>query len=130
MVLRLLADENFNGRIVRGVWRRNPRIDLVRVQDVGLTGADDPTVLAWANEGRVLLTHDQRTIPKYAYERVASGLSMPGVFVGDIDLNTQQAIEDLLLLAECSDAQEWQEQIRYLPLSHRIPHSIVYTQLR
>jgi hypothetical protein len=45
MTVRLLADENFNGAIVRGLLRRNPEVDVVRVQDVGLTGSDDPTVL-------------------------------------------------------------------------------------
>lgn len=47
-MLRLAADENFNGDIVRGLLRRNPRVDIVRVQDVGLSGANDPTVLEWA----------------------------------------------------------------------------------
>ena len=49
MTVRLLADENVNvnGNIVRGPLRRHPEIDLVRVQDVGLAGLDDPTVLAW-----------------------------------------------------------------------------------
>jgi len=42
-MLRLAADENFNNDIVRGIRRRNPGIDLVRVQDEGLSAADDPT---------------------------------------------------------------------------------------
>jgi hypothetical protein len=79
-MLRLLADENFNNDIVRGVRRRKPVVDMVRVQDVGLSGADDPTVLAWAADaGRVLLTNDVTTITKYAYARVTAGQSMPGV---------------------------------------------------
>lgn len=45
-MLRLLADENLDGNIARGVMRRVRGADVVRVQDVGLTGADDPTVLA------------------------------------------------------------------------------------
>jgi hypothetical protein len=91
---------------------------VVRVQDVGLTGSDDLTVLEWAaHEGRVVLTHDQKTVPKYAYERVEAGLPMSGVFVGDIYLNVQRAIEDLLLITEYSEAQEWEGQVRYLPLS-------------
>ena len=58
-MLRLAADENFNNDILRGLIRRNPIIDIVRVQDVGLSGADDPAVLAWAaSESRVLVTHD------------------------------------------------------------------------
>ena len=56
-MLRLAADENFNGDIVRGLLRRNPKLDIVRVQDVGLSGADDPSVLQWAAEqGRIIVT--------------------------------------------------------------------------
>ena len=73
-MLRLAADENFNSDIVRGLLRRKPNLDIVRIQDVGLSGADDPTVLEWsAEEGRVLLTHDVSTITHYAYERVRAG---------------------------------------------------------
>jgi predicted nuclease of predicted toxin-antitoxin system len=73
-VIRLLADENFNASIVRGLLRRVSQLDLVRAQDVGLGGADDPSVLAWAaRDGRVLLTYDVRTITRFAWERVARG---------------------------------------------------------
>ena len=44
-MLRLAADENFNNDIVRGLLRRKPELDIVRIQDVGLSGAEDPTVL-------------------------------------------------------------------------------------
>ena len=66
-MLRLAADENFNGDIVRGLLRRNPKLDIVRVQDVGLSGADDPSVLQWAaDQGRILVTHDISTLAKHA----------------------------------------------------------------
>ena len=57
-------------------------------------------------------------MPTYAYDRVVAGLRMPGVFVGDIYLNVQQAIDDLLLIAECSEEQEWEGQVQDLPLSN------------
>jgi predicted nuclease of predicted toxin-antitoxin system len=45
-------------------------LEIVRVQDVGLSGKDDPSILEWADqEGRVLLTHDVATITRYAYDR-------------------------------------------------------------
>jgi len=79
-MLSLLADENLDANIVRGILRRFRGIDIIRVQDVGLTGADDPTVLAWAAEqGRVLVTHDVETVTRYAFERVDADLPMPGV---------------------------------------------------
>jgi predicted nuclease of predicted toxin-antitoxin system len=59
-MLRLLSDENFNGDIVRGLFLRQPNLDLLRVQDVGLREVDDPAILDWAaSNERILLTHDQ-----------------------------------------------------------------------
>ncbi len=45
--MKLLADENFRGAMGRGLLWRRPDLDLVRVADVGLGEADDPTVLDW-----------------------------------------------------------------------------------
>ena len=116
-MLRLAADENFNNNIVRGLLRRQPDLDIVRVQDSGLSGADDPTVLEWAaQETRVLLTHDVSTITKYAYSRVRAGQSMPGVFEVSRAVPIGRAIEDILLLAECSLDDEWEGHVHYLPL--------------
>jgi hypothetical protein len=89
----------------------------VRLQDAGLSGADDPAVVAWAaQEGRVLRTHDVSTITRYAYERVQEGEPMPGVFEVSRDLPIGRAIAEMLLLATCSLAGEWEGQVRYLPL--------------
>jgi predicted nuclease of predicted toxin-antitoxin system len=116
-MLRLAADENFNGDIVRGLLRRNPKLDIVRVQDVGLSGADDPSVLQWAaDEGRIIVTHDISTLAKHALDRVAVGQPMPGVFEVRSIAAIGQAIDDLILLAECSIADEWEGQVRFLPL--------------
>jgi predicted nuclease of predicted toxin-antitoxin system len=89
-LLKLAADENFNNNIVRGILRRQHDADIVRVQDVGLSGARDSIVLEWAaKENRVLLTHDVSTITKYAHERTKLGKPMPGVF--EVSRNTPSA---------------------------------------
>lgn len=116
-MLRLAADENFNYDIVRGILRRNPGADIVRVQEVGLSGADDPVVLEWAaREGRVLVTHDVATMTRYAYERVRAGEPMPGVFEVSRSVPIGLAIEEILLIVEYSLEGEWEGQVRYLPL--------------
>lgn len=116
-MIRLLADENFNNDIVRGLLRRQPNLDLVRVQDVGLAGADDPTILAWAaQENRILLTHDVATMTRYAYERIEQNLPMIGVWEVGRKVPIRLAIEDILLLVEYSAMDEWQGQVLYLPL--------------
>jgi hypothetical protein len=116
-MLRLLADENFNNDIVRGVRRRNSAVDIVRVQDEGLSGVEDPAVREWAaHAGRVLLTHDVSTMTRYAYDRVREGKPMPGVFEVSREVPIGVAIEQILLLVECSLEGEWEGQVRYLPL--------------
>lgn len=116
-MLRFLADENFNNQIVRGILRRNPDVDIVRVQDVNLSETDDPLILEWAaQQGRVILTHDVATMTDFAYDRVQSGLSMPGLFEVSRRVPVGLAIEEILLLAECSLEGEWEGQVRFLPL--------------
>lgn len=61
-MLRLLADENFNGRILRALRRQIPNLDVVRAQDTALYGTDDQTLLQFAAvENRIILTHDVET---------------------------------------------------------------------
>jgi len=116
-VLRLLADENFNGRILRALQRQIPDLDVVRTQDTPLYGTDDQTLLQFAaEEGRVLLTHDVETLVGYAWERVRSGMAMSGVIVVLTNRPIGQVIEDLEVLLLASRPEELESQIRFLPL--------------
>lgn len=81
-MLSLLSDENFNGDIIRGLFLRQPDLDLLRVQDVGLREADDLAILDWAaSNKRILLTHDRATMPDFAYECLAREEETAGLFV-------------------------------------------------
>lgn len=116
-MVKFLSDENFNNQIVRGTLRQNSGVDIVRVQDVGLSGIDDPTVLEWAAQaGRIVLTHDVATMITFAYERIQAGLPMPGLFEISRRVPIGLAIEEILLIAECSVEGEWNDQVRFLPL--------------
>lgn len=116
-MISLLSDENFDNHIVRGVLRRDPQIDLIRMQDHGLAGIEDPDLLEWAAKSdRVLLTHDANTIPAFAYQRVDSGLSMPGVFIVGKSVPIGIVIADIVLIARTSLDGEWEGQVRHLPL--------------
>jgi len=116
-MLRFAADENLNYNIVRGLLRRKADLNIVRIQDVGLSGKDDATVLEWAaQEDRILLTHDVTTITKYAYERISDGLPMPGVFAIKMTSSLGEIIDDIILLADYSYENEWEDKIVFLPL--------------
>jgi len=116
-MLRLVSDENLNGDIVRGLLRRNPDLDLVRVQDVGLVQALDPEILEWAaSHGRVLLTHDVSTVPPAAYQRIGDGKPMPGVFIVPDRMPIGEAIDEILFLSMDVEVDEWKDQVLFLPL--------------
>lgn len=115
-MLRLASDEDFDGDIVRGLSRRLPGLDLVRVQDAGLSGALDPDVLEWAaGEHRVLLTHDCDTLIGHAWDRVRAGLPMWGVVAVPQGVATHLALEALELLAVASLDDEWLNQVLFIP---------------
>ncbi len=112
---RFLADEGFRRSIVRGLSYRNPAINIVRVQDVGLSGASDPAILEWAaREGRVVLTHDKRTMTRDANARVIDGLPMTGVVVVHWSTPPGRAIEGLLEMIGASLEGEWENRIRFV----------------
>ena len=116
-MMRFAADENFNNDILRGLFRHNPDLDVVRIQDTQMYKASDPDVLEWvAHENRILLTHDARTIPKHTYERIEAEQPVPGVFIVDDQMPIGQAIEELLLLIVASKAGEWENLVVFLPL--------------
>jgi predicted nuclease of predicted toxin-antitoxin system len=116
-MIRFLLDENFNGKIARGLRARNQEIDMIRVQDTEIYGADDAKVLEWATrEGRILLTHDIETMTKYASERISQGLPMSGVILVRDILPIAQVIDDLLVIWGASEPSEWENRIDFLPL--------------
>lgn len=116
-MLQFLSDENFHGQILRGLFRRQPNLDLVRVQDVGLREIDDPIILDWAaTNDRIVLTHDRSTMSDFAYARLSRGEAMPGLFVVSNKMPIGQAIDELLIVATCSEQDEWKGVVLYLPL--------------
>lgn len=81
-MIRRLTDEDCRGDILHAFVRRVPEADVERVQDAGLEGRPDPEVLRWAaDHGRVILSHERRTMPDHTYDRVARGEPMLGVIL-------------------------------------------------
>ena len=102
---------------MRGLRRLHPELDAIRIQDTEIYEADDPVVLEWcAIEERILVSHDLRTIPKYAYERIRDGKTVTGIILVPTDLPIHQRIEDLHILIECAAEEDWTNRLEYLPL--------------
>jgi len=115
--MRFLADENFNNEILRGLERRVPDVDITRIQDTELAGEPDTLILEWAVEHDfIVLTHDVNTMRGYFYERINTGLPVPGLFLVHGAKPVGEVIEALELIVLASEENEWQGEIRYLPL--------------
>lgn len=115
--MRFLADENFNNEILRGLQRRVADVEIIRIQDTALAGEPDTLILEWAAQHNyIVLTHDINTMRGYFYERVEAGLPVPGLFLIHGSKPIGDVIDSLELILLASKPEEWQGEIRYLPL--------------
>jgi hypothetical protein len=76
----------------------------------------DPEVLRISAEsGRVLVSHDRKTMPGYFARFLEDGVS-PGLIVVSQDLDIGSAIEDILLIWTATDVADWAGRIGFVPL--------------
>ncbi len=112
--LRFLADENFSYKILNGLKRHFAEIDVVTSDDVDLRGRPDDEVLSFAAEvGRVLLTHDCKTMPGHFKDRLYSGGS-GGVIVLRQQTSIGRAIEIIGTIWEEDDADDWVDMLEWV----------------
>jgi predicted nuclease of predicted toxin-antitoxin system len=113
---RFQADADFNEEIVSALLRRHPEVDFQTAGEAGLRGLPDPEVLARAaDDGRVLVTHDRRTMPSHFADFIQQRES-PGVIIISQRVSIGLATEELALVWEASEAGEWMNLIAELPL--------------
>lgn len=116
-MLRLLIDQDLDHVILRGLLLRVPKLDVVTAHQVGLSNASDHDVLAWAAEQeRIVVTHDRRTMPYHATSRIARAAKVAGLIVVSRQLPISQVINDLEIIISCSDMTEWKNVVKHLPL--------------
>ena len=115
---RLALDQNFNRNLFNAVERKYGKLDLdvVRLFDVGLSEAPDEVVLEWAaQEERIVLSHDEKTMVPLASARISAGLSMPGLIIVRQTNMYGPVVEDLCLMFGASTPEEWEGGIVRLP---------------
>lgn len=114
-VIRFQADADLRQAIVTGVIRREPNLDFRSANEAGLEGIKDPEVLALAaRDGRVLVTHDRKTMPSEFGQFITSQTSS-GVLILSQNLPIGEAIDAIVLVWEASTAEEWIDQIMTFP---------------
>jgi hypothetical protein len=116
MRVRFQADADLDGRILRGLRRTAPEIDIRTAFDAGFHGVSDPDVLRMsADAGRVLVSQDRRTMPTHFAHFVKLALS-PGVILLREATPIAAAIEEIVLIWSASHAEEWIGRLIWIPL--------------
>ena len=116
MRVRFQADADMDGRILRGLRRAAPEIDIRTAADAGLAGLRDPEVLRIAaDSGRILISQDRRTMPAH-FSRFKAGAQSPGVILLREVATISSVIEELILIWNASDAEEWVDRLVWIPL--------------
>jgi hypothetical protein len=116
MKLRLQADADLNQRIVAGLKRLEPAIDFESAEEAKLRGKPDLEVLAHcAEEQRVLVTHDKKTMPQH-FGTFLSQRASPGVMIIPQRMPIGEAMREVYRVWATMEAEEWTNSIRWLPL--------------
>ncbi|MFB2919784.1 DUF5615 family PIN-like protein [Aerosakkonema funiforme] len=116
MSIRYQADADLNQSIVMAVWRQEPTIDFQSASAAGLQGLNDLEVLALAaQQERILVTHDRKTMPTHFAEFIASNQSA-GVVIVSKKLSIEVVVDELILIWSVSSADEWINRIAKIPL--------------
>lgn len=114
---RFQADNDLRSSIRTGVLRREPSIDFQSAYSASLDGVSDPEVLQLAMlQDRILITHDENSMPSHFRDFLASGNSSPGVLMVPQGAPVGQVIGSVLLVWIASEADEWFDRIAWLPL--------------
>jgi len=116
-MLRLLIDQDLDHVILRALLLRVQNLDVITAHQAGLSNASDPELLAWAAEQeRVVITHDRRTMPYHATSRIARAEKIAGIIIVSRQLPISQVINELEIIVSCSDMTEWENIVKHLPL--------------
>ena len=115
-----LLDENVNPVLRAALLRAEP--DLV-VWQVGMLGAPalgtlDPEILLWCEANQfILVTNNRKSMPVHLQDHLAEGWWAMGIFILNAEMSVGETVAELLLIATASSAEEYQNQIIFLPIS-------------
>ena len=116
MRVKFQADADLDQRVLRGIKRTVPDIDFQTATQAGLEGLPDPEVLHIAAEqGRILVSQDRRTMPGH-FRQFTSTTKSPGVVLLREGIAIAAAIEELVLIWAASEPKDWENRLVWIPL--------------
>jgi len=114
-----LVDENMGPALVNQLRRLQPNVTVLRIGDEGTppSGALDPEILLWLEQtGFILITRNRKSMPQHLQANIANGHHVPGIFTLRPQCSLRDVVDDLILIWEVAESDEYQDQIVYIPL--------------
>ncbi|HEY3969028.1 MAG TPA: DUF5615 family PIN-like protein [Planctomycetaceae bacterium] len=116
-VPRFLADQNLESAILKATRRIEPGIEFRALGEEGLLGSPDEVILRFAkSESLIVVSHDVRTMIDFAVERIKSAEGIAGLFLVPQTASPRAIAESIVMVWAASSADEWVDQIVFLPL--------------
>lgn len=118
--IRFLLDEHVNPRLRRAIKRITPDIVVWRVGDpvAPALGTLDDEILRWCEaQNFSLVTNNRASMPVHLQDHLAAGHHVPGIFTLNPKMSDGETTEELTLIWGACAAEEFLDQIHYLPLS-------------
>lgn len=119
-MLKYLMDENVDIAYPIQLRRRRPDLVIRVIGELGVSPkkTPDPEILLWCEEYNfVLVTNNRASMPVHLVDHIAQGRHVPGIFILNPDLSIGQNMDELILIADGSFDDEYQDQIIHLPLT-------------
>jgi hypothetical protein len=122
MTLKYLLDENVDLIYQTQLQRRNPNLVVWAVGDPGAPREStlDPEILCWCEEYNCLLvTNNRKSMPLHLTDHIRQDRHVPGILILNPDMSIGQSMDELIMIAEASFEDEYQDQTVHLPLPSR-----------
>ena len=120
MILKYLIDENVDPTYTNQLRRLKPDLFVLAIGELTAPprGTLDPEILCWCEEhGFILVTNNRKSMPAHLNDHLTEGRHIPGIFVLNAKFSFGENLEELLLIADASFEDEYQDQIYFLPLT-------------
>ena len=119
-MLNYLLDEHIPPSYRAQLLRRESSLTVWMIGDVGAPakGTLDPEILCWCEAHDFLLvTNNRKSMPRHLADHLTQGRNVPGILTLDLGLPMRLALDELILIASASFADEYANRITYLPIS-------------
>jgi hypothetical protein len=118
--IKYLLDEHVNPRLRKALKRAAPDLVVWRIGDPSAPQLStlDPEILLWCEQHQFsLVTNNRDSMPVHLQDHLAAGRHVPGIFTLNPKMTIGETAAELVLIWGASEAEEYLDQLNYLPLS-------------